>query len=133
MLVSSTVFLLFAHIFLPILDSDNIVTAAWEAGLGVHALIWVHSSLFQYRPASDSVSCFQFGFDGTDEWIGRRDSLLATLHSNPRAKFVTRLLQFGSEPLYDWVLDPDALAAQVVAAKRNLSDLGIPVTISEMA
>ncbi|KAF9033700.1 hypothetical protein BDZ89DRAFT_947653 [Hymenopellis radicata] len=93
---------------------DNIVTAAWEAGLGVHALIW-------------------FGFDGTDEWIGRRDSLLATLHSNPRAKFVTRVLQFGSEPLYDGVLDPDDLAAQVVAAKRNLSDLGIPVTISEMA
>ncbi|KAF9020415.1 hypothetical protein BDZ89DRAFT_1072248 [Hymenopellis radicata] len=70
---------------------DNIVTAAWEAGLGVHALIW-------------------FGFDGTDEWIGRRDSLLATLHSNPRAKFVTRVLQFGSEPLYDGVLDPDDLA-----------------------
>lgn len=46
---------------------------------------------------------------------------------------MTRVLQFGSEPLYDWVLDPDDLAAQVVAAKANLSDLHIPVTISEMA
>jgi hypothetical protein len=45
----------------------------------------------------------QFGFDGTDEWMGRRDTLLGILHSNPKAKFVTRVLQFGSEPLFDWV------------------------------
>jgi hypothetical protein len=43
----------------------------------------------------------QFGFDGTDQWIGRRDALFGILHSNPRAKFVTRALQFGSEPLFD--------------------------------
>ncbi|KAJ6577558.1 glycoside hydrolase superfamily [Mycena capillaripes] len=84
---------------------NDIVDAAWGAGIGVHALIW-------------------FGFDGTNEWIGRRDSLFGILHSNPKAKFVTRVLQFGSEPLYDWVL---------TAAKANLSSLHIPVTISEMA
>ncbi|KAJ7173964.1 glycoside hydrolase superfamily [Mycena crocata] len=93
---------------------NDIVDAAWGAGIGVHALIW-------------------FGFDGTDEWKGRRDKLLGTLHSNPKAKFVTRVLQFGSEPLFDWVLDPPVLAAQVTTAKANLSSLHIPVTISEMA
>ncbi|KAJ7204858.1 glycoside hydrolase superfamily [Mycena haematopus] len=92
---------------------NDIVDAAWGAGIGVHALIW-------------------FGFDGTDEWMGRRDTLFGILHSNPKAKFVTRALQFGSEPLYDWALAPD-LADQVKAAKDNLSSLQIPVTISEMA
>jgi hypothetical protein len=58
---------------------------------------------------------------------------LETLHSNPLAPFVTRVLQFGSEPLYDWVLDPEQLAEQVYLAKESLADLGIPVTISEMA
>jgi hypothetical protein len=75
----------------------------------------------------------QFGFDGDDLWKGRRDNLLGTLHSNPKAKFVTRVVQFGSEPLFDWVLDPPVLAAQVVAAKANLSSLQIPVTVSDMA
>lgn len=63
----------------------------------------------------------------------RRDVLLATLHSNPKAKFVTRVLQFGSEPLYDNVLPVDELTAQVQAAKANLSDVHIPVTVSELA
>ncbi|KAJ6548740.1 glycoside hydrolase superfamily [Mycena capillaripes] len=97
-----------------ILPLNDIVDAAWDAGIGVHALIW-------------------FGFDGTDEWKGRRDSLLGILHSNSKAKFVTRALQFGSEPLFDSVLDPRDLAAQIVAAKSSLSSLRIPVTISEMA
>ncbi|KAG6833110.1 hypothetical protein H0H87_011218 [Tephrocybe sp. NHM501043] len=74
-----------------------------------------------------------FGFDGTDEWKGRRDTLFAALHANPKAKFVTRLLQFGSEPLFDWVLDPPVLIQQVKAAKANLSSLQIPVTVSDMA
>jgi len=93
---------------------DDIVDAAWSAGLGVHALIW-------------------FGFDGDDLWMGRRDRLLATLHSNPRAKFVTRMLQFGSEPLFDNVLPHAQLAKEVTKAKANLSSLHIPVTISELA
>ncbi|KAI0305773.1 hypothetical protein B0F90DRAFT_1808931 [Multifurca ochricompacta] len=86
---------------------DDIITAAWDNGLGVHALIW-------------------FGFDGTNQWIGRRDSLFETLHSNPKAKFVTRGVQFGSEPLFDSVLSPDDLAAQVLAAKQKF-------TVSELA
>jgi exo-beta-1,3-glucanase (GH17 family) len=75
----------------------------------------------------------QFGFDGSDKWIARRDSLFSILHSNAKAKFVTRVVQFGSEPLFDSVLSPDKLTAQVWAAKKTLSNLGIPVTVSELA
>lgn len=75
----------------------------------------------------------QFGFNLDDVWIGRRDTLLAALHANPRAKFVTRVLQFGSEPLFDGVLPHDQLAEQVLLAKANLSSLHIPVTVSELA
>ncbi|EIM82926.1 uncharacterized protein STEHIDRAFT_133723 [Stereum hirsutum FP-91666 SS1] len=82
--------------------------------LGVHALIW-------------------FGFDGTDELISRCDTLFTTLHTIPKAKYVTRVVQFGSEPLYDDALSPDNLTAQILAAKANLSDLSIPVTVSELA
>ncbi|KAJ7650863.1 glycoside hydrolase superfamily [Roridomyces roridus] len=93
---------------------DNIVEAAWDAGIGVHALIW-------------------FGFDGGNEWMTRRDSLLASLHSNPKAQFVTRAVQFGSEPLFDQVLGVSALATQVKDAISNLASLHIPVTVSDMA
>jgi exo-beta-1,3-glucanase (GH17 family) len=65
--------------------------------------------------------------------MSRRDSLFGILHSNPKAVFVTRGVQFGSEPLFDDVLTPDQLTAQVSAAKTNLSSLGIPVTVSELA
>ena len=75
----------------------------------------------------------QFGFDGSDIWKSRRDTLFAALHANPKAKFVTRGVQFGSEPLFDDVLTPNQLAAQVIAAKKNLSSLNIPVTVSELA
>ncbi|KAF8900539.1 glycoside hydrolase superfamily [Mucidula mucida] len=93
---------------------DDIVTAAWDARLGVHALIW-------------------FGFDGGNEWQTRKNHLVSSLYSNPRAKFITRVVQFGSEPLYDRVLTPQALAQEVVSLKRQLGSLGIPVTISDMA
>ncbi|KAJ7590206.1 glycoside hydrolase superfamily [Mycena floridula] len=93
---------------------DDVIEAAWQAGIGVHALIW-------------------FGFDGGSQWKSRRDSLLNTLHSNPKGKFVTRVVQFGSEPLYDDVLSASDLASQVQSAKSNLTGLHIPVTISEMA
>ena len=66
-------------------------------------------------------------------WKTRRDSLFATLHSNPKAKFVTRAVQFGSEPLFDHVLPAGTLASQVQSAKQNLASLGIPVTVSDMA
>jgi len=93
---------------------NDVVEAAWSAGIGVHALIW-------------------FGFDGSGIWKTRRDALFAALHSNPKAKFVTRVVQFGSEPLYDHVLPPATLASQVNAAKAALADLHIPVTVSDMA
>ncbi|RDX50087.1 glycoside hydrolase family 17 protein [Polyporus arcularius HHB13444] len=93
---------------------DDVVDAAWDNGLGVHALIW-------------------FGFEGGTEWKNRRDSLFKSLHSNPKAKFVTRVVQFGSEPLFDGAISASQLAKQVLAAKKQLADLGIPVTVSDMA
>jgi exo-beta-1,3-glucanase (GH17 family) len=110
---------------------DDVIEAAWDTSLGVHALIWV--SLHATCMPMSSLFESQFGFDGTDQWIGRRDRLFRTLHSNPKAKFVTRVVQFGSEPLFDKVLSPDKLAAQVLSAKKNLSSLDIPVTVSELA
>lgn len=53
--------------------SDTIVDAAWNNGLGIHALVW-------------------FGFDGDDVWKTRWSALLASLRSNPKAKFVTRVV-----------------------------------------
>ncbi|PIL34111.1 hypothetical protein GSI_03822 [Ganoderma sinense ZZ0214-1] len=93
---------------------DDIVEAAWDNQLGVHALVW-------------------FGFDGSDIWKTRRDTLFGALHANPKAKFVTRVVQFGSEPLFDDVLPHAQLAQQVTLAKQNLSSLHIPVTVSELA
>ena len=75
----------------------------------------------------------QFGFSGSNQWKTRRDTLFATLHSNPKAPFVTRVVQFGVQPLFDQVLSPAQLTTQVIAAKQNLSDIGIPVTVSELA
>ncbi|KAH9481874.1 hypothetical protein JR316_0006404 [Psilocybe cubensis] len=98
---------------------NDVINAAWSAGLGVHALIWTLK--------------MQFGWDDPNIWKTRRDALLGILHSNAKAKYVVRALQFGSEPLYDYALDAGTLAAQVTAAKANLSSLHIPVTISEMA
>ncbi|KAF8622003.1 hypothetical protein AX15_007357 [Amanita polypyramis BW_CC] len=93
---------------------NDVVEAAWEAGIGVHSLIW-------------------FGFDGGNEWERRKNELFSILHSNPKAKFVTRAVQFGSEPLFDEVIDPNELARQVNDAKANLAPLGIPVTVSDLA
>jgi len=92
---------------------DDVADAAWEAALGVHSLIW-------------------FGFDGGNQWKTRRDTLFATLKSNPKARAITRLVQFGSEPLFDSDLTPDELTAQVNAAKKTLKPLGIPVSVSDM-
>ncbi|EIW52391.1 uncharacterized protein TRAVEDRAFT_75371 [Trametes versicolor FP-101664 SS1] len=93
---------------------NDVVSAAWDNALGVHALIW-------------------FGFNGDLVWVPRRDAILALLHANPKAKFVTRVLQFGSEPLFDNAIAHDTLAEQVVLAQANLSSLHIPVTVSELA
>lgn len=118
-------------IFIHHLRSDDVVDAAWEAGIGVHALIWVCS----YSPLCQLVANIgmKFGFDGGNEWQTRRDSLISSLTSNPKAKFVTRGVQFGSEPLFDNVLPHEELASQVLSAKSQLSGVGIPVTVSELA
>lgn len=42
-------------------------------------------------------------------------------------------MQFGSEPLFDSVLEPRVLAKQVADAMKNLSSLHIQVDISELA
>jgi hypothetical protein len=39
----------------------------------------------------------------------------------------------GTEPLFDDVITPQALTTQVNNAKKNLSDIGINVTVSELA
>ncbi|KAJ3562847.1 hypothetical protein NP233_g9320 [Leucocoprinus birnbaumii] len=93
---------------------DDVINAAWQAGIGIHALIW-------------------FGFDGGNKWEARRDVLISTLHSNRFAKFVVRAVQFGSEPLFDEVLSAGELAKQVWEAKQRLSGLEIPVTVSDLA
>jgi hypothetical protein len=61
------------------------------------------------------------------------DALFNTLRNNPLAPYVTRVVQFGSEPLFDQVLPIGTLTSEVTKAKSILSSLGIPVTISEMA
>lgn len=75
----------------------------------------------------------QFGFDRGDEWKWRRNELFSILHSNPKAKFVTRAVQFGSEPLFDQVIDLYELASEVDNARANLAPLGISVTVSDFA
>jgi exo-beta-1,3-glucanase (GH17 family) len=64
--------------------------------------------------------------------MGRRDALVQVISSNPKAKFVTRLVQFGSEPLFDHVLSPSQLAQQVTSLNSQLKPYGIPVTISDL-
>lgn len=90
------------------------------------------TSLFSFLSSLFFLICnfLQFGFDNTPEWKDRRATLFNTLHTHPKARFVTRALQFGSEPLYDWVLTPDELAAEVVKARKNLTSIGIPVSSS---
>lgn len=94
--------------------NDDVVDAAWEAGIGVQALIW-------------------FGFDGGDEWKSRRNKLVESLHSNPKAKFFTRGIQFGSEPLFDGVMSASKLAKQIRKLKADVKDIGVNVTVSDLA
>ncbi|ORY84748.1 glycoside hydrolase superfamily, partial [Leucosporidium creatinivorum] len=73
-----------------------------------------------------------FGFDGTDEWKGRRDALIKTIQTNPKAPYVYCNIAVGSEPLYDWVLEPRALANEVNSVRAKLAQYGVKTTISEM-
>jgi len=93
---------------------DNVIAAAWENTLGVHALVWC-------------------GFNNCNLLSSRFSALSSSLHNNPKGKFVTRVVQMGTEPLFDDVITPEALTAQVINAKANLSDIGVLVTVSELA
>ncbi|CAD6923808.1 unnamed protein product [Tilletia controversa] len=99
--------------------NDDLITAAWEAGLGLHMLIW-------------------FGFEGGNLWKTRKRDLLQTIKGNEKAPFVVRAVVVGSEPLFDSVLEPEELAEQIVDIKDKLSEYtgkglgGMQVTLSEM-
>ena len=116
--------------------SDNIITAAWENTLGVHALIWVSSYSLSSFGSSEIIPCVllaQCGFNNCNLLQSRFNALSSTLHTNPKGKFVTRVVQMGTEPLFDDVITPQALTTQVTNAKQNLSDIGVQVTVSELA
>ncbi|SPO37222.1 uncharacterized protein PSFLO_02694 [Pseudozyma flocculosa] len=99
---------------------DDLINAAWEHGLGLHMLLW-------------------FGFDGGDVWKTRKRTLMQAIQYNPRAPFVVRAVVVGSEPLYDWALDPDSLAVQIRDFRQQLApwtqrgDTGMQVTLSDLA
>jgi hypothetical protein len=116
--------------------SNDIVTAAWANTLGIHALIWVFTPHSKSRVSPQNQLIYllaQCGFDNCNNLTTQFNTLSSILHTNPKAKFVTRLVQMGSEPLFDDVITPQALTAAVNSAKQNLSDIGVQVTVSEMA
>ncbi|PVF92845.1 hypothetical protein CPB86DRAFT_790743 [Serendipita vermifera] len=93
---------------------DRFVAAAYAAGLGVHATIW-------------------FGFDGGNQWQGRRDKILNFVRNTDWASYAIRTVDVGSEPLFDWVLTPpQKLADEIKSVKKVLNPYGINVSISEM-
>lgn len=77
--------------------------------------------------------CLQCGFSNCNLLQSRFNALSSSLHNNPKGKFVTRVVQMGTEPLFDDVITPEALTTQVNNAKANLSDIGVLVTVSELA
>jgi len=89
--------------------------------------------LFRFLRNNSSVLLAQCGFNNCNPLQSRFNALSSTLHTNPKGKFVTRVVQMGTEPLFDDVITPQALTTQVINAKKNLSDIGIQVTVSELA
>ncbi|MBW0523056.1 hypothetical protein O181_062771 [Austropuccinia psidii MF-1] len=93
--------------------NDDVIEAAAVAGIGIYALIW-------------------FGFDNDDKWKGRKDRLLQAIKANRKAPYVIRAVTCGSEPIFDGVLPISGLVEQLHDLKKQLSPLGIKVTLSEM-
>lgn len=93
---------------------DRIVAAAYDAGIGVYALVW-------------------FGFDGSNKWQGRLDGLVKTATHNRLASYVIRSIAIGSEPLYDGAISASALTTAIQRTRAQVKWLGIEVTTSEMA
>lgn len=98
---------------------DDMVNAAWEAGVGIYPLIW-------------------FGFDGGDQWKQRRDAIVKTIKTNPKAPYVVRGVVLGSEPLFDNVLPGDGMVKELKSLSSSLkpytgdSSTDMQVTLSEM-
>jgi len=93
---------------------DDVVDAAWDAGVGVFSLVW-------------------FGFDGGNEWQGRLSALEGTIMNNAKAPFVIRNLAVGSEPMFDHVLPIDQLVSTIQSVQGKVSQSGIQVSVSDMA
>ncbi|KAH7101498.1 glycoside hydrolase [Auriculariales sp. MPI-PUGE-AT-0066] len=95
---------------------DQIVAAAYEAGVGVYGLIW-------------------FGFNGPSDknWEGQLNGLIKTIKTNRYAPYVIRSVAIGSEPLYDGAIQANELVNKIVATRKQISALGVHVSTSEMA
>jgi hypothetical protein len=83
---------------------DRFVSAAYAAGLGVHATIWfgfvLHTFMMPFSFISDMLA---YRFDGSDKWKGRRDRILNFVRNTDYASYAIRTVDVGSEPLFDWV------------------------------
>jgi exo-beta-1,3-glucanase (GH17 family) len=94
---------------------------------------YVHVIPKSYDHSETTHLLVQCGFDNCNNMTTQFNTLSSILHTNPKGKFVTRVVQMGSEPLYDDVITPQALTAAVTSAKQNLSDIGVSVTVSDLA
>ncbi|KZV83430.1 glycoside hydrolase [Exidia glandulosa HHB12029] len=93
---------------------DDVVEAAYDAGLGVYALVWL-------------------GFDGDDSYKGRLNSLLNTVKTNKLAPYVIRSIAIGSEAMFDNAISASALASTIKSVKGQVKKYGITVSTSDMA
>jgi len=94
--------------------ADDIIEAAYEAGMGVVATVWL-------------------GWDANDySWKTRMNHIKSTISNNPLAPYVIRSVDVGSEPLLDQPVDPNTLLNLVKEMKGIASPKGIQVGISEM-
>jgi len=93
--------------------TDDLVNAAYQAGVGLFALMW-------------------FGFTGDNSYQGRLAAWLNTIQNNPLAGYTIRHMAFGSEPLYDWAITPQALIELIQQTKPLLEPYGIQASVSEM-
>ncbi|KIJ23828.1 glycoside hydrolase family 17 protein [Sphaerobolus stellatus SS14] len=95
--------------------SNNVIGAAYEAGVGVYAAVWfgLSRSLLLY-------------------YIIIKDTHIYIIQTNPLAPYVVRSIDVGSEPLFDGDLPADQLAQQIVYMQQNVHPFGIGVSISEM-
>jgi len=78
-----------------------------------------------------------FGFDGsTTLYKTRINKLVATIKRNPKAPYVVRSVTIGSEPLFDWAIGANDLAATIVDVRKQLAPYTgkekMQITTSEM-